>query len=68
MLELPQKLRQFEVAELLGITKTSVQRFAKQGLLKPQRDGRKVFYRREEVVGLFETRSNLYGSPENSPQ
>lgn len=54
MLTLPMYLRQFEVAELLSVTKNSVRRYEQRGQLTPIRDGRDVYYRREEVVGLFE--------------
>ncbi len=58
MLTLPMFLRQFEVAELLSVTKTSVRRYEQRGQLTPIRDGRDVYYRREEVIGLYEQKQN----------
>ena len=57
MLTLPMFLRQYEVADLLSVSKTCVQKYAKRGVLTPIQDGRKVFYSREQVVGLAELRN-----------
>lgn len=54
MIALPSFLRQYEVAELFGCDKKVIQRHAKRGTLTPIKDGRAVYFRREEVVGLFE--------------
>ena len=54
---LPAYLRQHEVAELFGRDKKVIQRHAKRGTLTPIKDGRAVYFRREEVVGLFELRN-----------
>ena len=56
MIALPSYLRQYEVAELFGCDKKVIQRHAKRGTLTPLKDGRAVYFRREEVVGLFELR------------
>jgi excisionase family DNA binding protein len=54
--ELPMFLRQYEVAELFNCDKKVIQRHAKRGTLTPIKDGRAVYFRREEVVGLAELR------------
>ena len=54
MSELPTVIRQHDVAKLLGVNKKVVQRHAKRGMLTPIRDGRAVYFTREEVLGLFE--------------
>jgi predicted transcriptional regulator len=58
MLSLPIFLRQYEVADLLSVSKTCVQKYAKQGKLTPIVDGRDVYYHRNEVLGLFERKQN----------
>jgi DNA-binding transcriptional MerR regulator len=57
MTQLPELLRQHEVAKLLRLPKITVQRYAKRGVLTPIKDGgRAVYYSREQVVGLAELR------------
>lgn len=56
-MNLPEIIRQNDVAKLLEVSKTSVQRYAKRGLITPIRDGRKVCVSREQVIGLFERRT-----------
>lgn len=56
-MNLPEIIRQNDVAKLLEVSKTSVQRYAKRGLITPIRDGRKVYVSREQVIGLFERRT-----------
>ena len=59
MLTLPMFLRQYEVADLLSVSKTCVQKYAKQGKLTPIKDGgRDVYYHRNEVLGLYEQKQN----------
>jgi excisionase family DNA binding protein len=56
MTQLPELLRQHEVAKLLQLPKITVQRYAERGVLTPIKDGRAVYYSREQVVGLAELR------------
>lgn len=42
-----------EVAELFGITRNSLWRWDKQNYLKPVRCGRRLHYKRSEVMSLF---------------